>query len=118
VPETLLITVSIAPHPVFTLEGLDVRLELPITLYEATLGAKVRVPTLDKPLESRSRRGTSSGRTFRLKGKRLSRKIGRGDLPSPPCALCCGDERPRARGALMKKWADGKKSYDPAARIC
>ena len=47
----VLITVSIAPHPIFSLEGADVRLDLPVTLDEATLGAKVRVPTLDKPVE-------------------------------------------------------------------
>ena len=43
----LLISVSIAPHPLFTREGADLRLDLPIALYEAVLGAKVRVPTLD-----------------------------------------------------------------------
>ena len=47
----LLIAVSVAPHPVFAREGADLRLELPITLYEAVLGAKVRVPTLDGAVE-------------------------------------------------------------------
>src|SRR6185295_18036086 len=43
----LLISVSVAPHPVFAREGNDLRIELPVTLYEAVLGGKVRVPTLD-----------------------------------------------------------------------
>ena len=60
----LLITVSIAPHPTFTLDGGDIRLDLPVTLYEAALGAKVRVPTLDRPVELTIPPGTSSGRTF------------------------------------------------------
>ena len=47
----LLITLSIAPHPTFTLDGADIRLDLPVTLYEAALGGKVRVPTLDRPVE-------------------------------------------------------------------
>src|SRR5439155_416876 len=41
----LLITVSVAPRPLFPRSGADLRLELPVTLYEAVLGAKVRVPT-------------------------------------------------------------------------
>src|SRR5215831_17009059 len=47
----LLIAVSIAPHALFTRAGADLRLELPITLYEAVLGAKVRVPTLEGAVE-------------------------------------------------------------------
>jgi DnaJ-class molecular chaperone len=75
-----LITVSIEPHPTFTRDGANLRLELPITLYEAVLGAKVRVPTLDGAVELAIPPGTSSGRTFRLKGKGLPLKDGAGDL--------------------------------------
>ena len=46
-----LITVNVAPHPVFTPDGADLRIDLPITLYEAVLGGKVRVPTLDGAVE-------------------------------------------------------------------
>jgi DnaJ-class molecular chaperone len=80
-PGDLLITVTIAPHPVFTLEGADVRLDLPVTLYEAALGAKVRVPTLDKPVEITVPAWTSSGRTFRLNPAAA--------ICSPPSASCC-----------------------------
>ena len=76
----VLITVSIAPHPVFTLEGADIRLDLPVTLYEAVLGSKVRVPTLDRAVEIAIPPWTSSGRTFRLKGKGFPAKSSRGDL--------------------------------------
>ena len=76
----VLITVSIAPHPLFERDGADLRLELPVTLYEAVLGAKVRVPTLDGAVELAIPAGTSSGRTFRLKGKGLPGKGGAGDL--------------------------------------
>jgi DnaJ-class molecular chaperone len=75
-----LVTVTVAPHPVFTPDGADLRLELPITLYEAVLGAKVRVPTLDGAVELAIPPATSSGRTFRLKGKGLPAKGDRGDL--------------------------------------
>src|SRR5450755_1202849 len=70
-PGDLLITVSIAPHTFFKVEGSDLRLDLPITLYEAVLGGKVRVPTLGSAVELSIPKNTSSGRTFRLKGKGL-----------------------------------------------
>src|SRR5258706_3761612 len=76
----LLIKVSIAPHPLFKRDGADLRLDLPITLYEAELGGKVRVPTLDGAVELTIPAKSISGRTFRLKGKGLAAKQGKGDL--------------------------------------
>ena len=67
-PGDLLITVSIAPHPYFKVEGSDLRVDLPITLYEAVLGGKVRVPTLGGAVDLSIPKNTSSGRTFRLQG--------------------------------------------------
>src|SRR6267142_1131938 len=79
-PGDLLITVSIAPHPFFKVEGSDLRLDLPITLYEEVLGGKVRVPTLGSAVELSIPKNTSSGRIFRLKGKGLPKAGGTGDL--------------------------------------
>ena len=107
----LLITISIAPHPTFTLEGLDVRLDLPITLYEAALGAKVRVPTLDKPVEIAIPPWTSSGRTFRLKGKGFPAKAGRGDLLAT-VRILLPEKSDADLDALMRKW-QSDKPYDP-----
>jgi DnaJ-class molecular chaperone len=107
----VLISVSIAPHPTFTLEGADVRLDLPITLYEAALGAKVRVPTLDRPVEITIPPGTSSGRTFRLKGKGFPAKEGRGDLLATVRIMLPEQSDPELE-ALMKKWRS-EKPYDP-----
>ena len=70
-PGDLLITISIAPHAFFKVDGSDLRVDLPVTLYEAVLGAKVRVPTLSGAVELSIPKNTSSGRTFRLKGKGL-----------------------------------------------
>src|SRR5882724_13058956 len=77
-PGDLLITVNIAPHPFFKLDGSDLRVDLPITLYEAVLGGKVRVPTLGSAVELSIPKNTSSGRTFRLKGKGLPKTGGSG----------------------------------------
>ena len=71
-----IITITVAPHPVFKVDGDDLRIELPITLYEAVLGGKVRVPTLDGAVELAIPPDTNAGRTFRLKGKGLNVKGG------------------------------------------
>src|SRR3954451_16352749 len=79
-PGDLLITISIAAHPFFKVDGSDLRLDLPITLYEAVLGGKVRVPTLGSAVQLSIPKTTSSGRTFRLKGKGLPQAGTAGDL--------------------------------------
>jgi len=107
----VLITVSVAKHPTFTLDGADVRLDLPITLDEATLGAKVRVPTLDRPVEITIPPWTSGGRTFRLKGKGFPAKEGRGDLLAT-VRIALPERSDPDLEALMKKWR-AEKPYDP-----
>ena len=78
VPGDAIVTVHIAKHPYFERDGSNIRLELPITIYEAVLGGKVRVPTLDGAVELAIPANTSGGRTFRLKGKGLPDKHGQG----------------------------------------
>ena len=106
-----MITINVAPHPVFKPEGSDLRLELPITLYEAALGGKVRVPTLDGAVELAIPAGTNSGRTFRLKGKGLKAKSGAGDLLAT-VRIVLPERVDDEFKELMKKWRD-KKPYDP-----
>ncbi len=106
-----LITVNVAPHPLFTPDGSDLRLDLPIALYEAALGGKVRVPTLDGAVELAIPAGTSSGRTFRLKGKGLKTKTGTGDLMAT-VRIVLPERSDEEFKALMKTWRD-KKPYDP-----
>jgi DnaJ-class molecular chaperone len=107
----VLITVSIAPHRLFERDGNNLRLELPVTLYEAVLGAKVRVPTLNGALELSVPPGTSSGRTFRLKGKGLPGKDGPGDLLATIRIVLPQGSDPRLE-ALMREWRD-ESPYDP-----
>jgi len=107
----LLIAVSIAPHPLFTRAGADLRLELPITLYEAVLGAKVRVPTLEGAVELAIPPGTSSGRTFRLKGKGFPAKDGKGDLLAA-VRIILPEGGDTELEELMRKWRR-MKPHDP-----
>ena len=106
-----MITVHVAPHPLFKPDGADLRLDLPITLYEAALGGKVRVPTLDGAVELALPPGTNSGRTFRLKGKGLKSKSGTGDLLAT-LRVMLPERTDDEFKELMKKWREGKP-YNP-----
>ncbi|MEA3025899.1 MAG: hypothetical protein QOF91_1184 [Alphaproteobacteria bacterium] len=106
-----LITVTIAEHPLFKRDGANLRLELPVTLYEAVLGGKARVPTLDGAVELAIPPGTSSGRTMRVKGKGLPGKDGPGDL-YVTIRIVLPERGDAELEELMKKWRDGKP-YDP-----
>src|SRR5206468_9287391 len=106
-PGDLLITVSIAPHPLFERAGNDLRLALPITLYEAVLGAKVRVPMLDGALELAIPPGTNSGRTFRFKSRGFPGKEGTGDLLAT-VRIVLPERADSELDELMRKWRERK----------
>lgn len=72
-----LVTIKFARHKQFRRDGNDLRVDVPITLYEAVLGAKVRVPTIDGAVELNLPPGPDTGKALRLKGKGL---FGKGDL--------------------------------------
>lgn len=114
-PGDLLITVTVAPHPFFKVDGNDLRVELPITLYEAVLGAKVRVPTLGGAVELSIPKNTSSGRTFRLKGKGLPKAGGAGDLYATT-RIILPDGNDSELEALMQKWRD-QHPYHPRSDL-
>jgi DnaJ-class molecular chaperone len=72
-----LVTVRFEKSKTFRRDGADIRTDVPIALYEAVLGAKVRVPTLDGSVELNLPPGVDTGKALRLKGKGL---YGEGDL--------------------------------------
>ncbi len=75
-----LVTISIAAHPFYRRDGNDIRMDLPVTLKEAVLGAKVKVPTPDGPVMMTIPKGSSSGKVLRIKGRGFTGKGGkRGD---------------------------------------
>ena len=95
-PGDAIVTIEVQPHRFFTRDGDDVRLDLPIRLGEAVLGAKVKVPTVDGAVMVTVPKGSTSGRTLRLGGKGFHREGGtRGDqlvtlmvdLPADDAAL-------------------------------
>ncbi|MET0219138.1 MAG: J domain-containing protein [Tardiphaga sp.] len=115
-PGDLMITVTIAVHPTFKVDGQDLRVDLPITLYEAVLGAKVRAPTLTGAVELSIPKNTSSGRVFRLKGKGLPQATGAaGDLYFTT-RIMLPDGNDAELEALMEKWRDGHP-YHPRSEL-
>ena len=101
-----IVTIDVQPHRFFTRDGDDVRLNLPITLAEAVQGGPVKVPTVEKPVMLTVPKGSTSGRTLRLKGKGFHKKDGtRGDqlvtlmvdLPAEDAAL----------SSFVESWSGG-----------
>lgn len=77
----IVVEVAVRPHPVFTREGLNLRVVVPVTFAEAALGATIEVPTLGgEPVKLRVAPGTPSGRVLRVKGRGIATQKGTGDL--------------------------------------
>ncbi len=108
-----LVTVKVAPHPYFRIEGRDLRLDLPVALYEAALGGKISAPTLSGKVELTIPPGSNGGRVLRLRGKGLPASDGKpaGDL-YVSLKLMAPEAPDPEYEALMTKWRD-KKAYDP-----
>ena len=108
-----MVTVTLAAHPVFKLEGRDLRLDLPVTLYEAVLGGAVQAPTLKGLVELTLPPNSQSGRTLRLRGKGMpaSGAAPAGDL-LVSLRITLPDKPDPALAALMERWR-AEQAYDP-----
>lgn len=104
-PGDALVRVKIVPHPLFTPDGADLRLELPVGLHEAVLGAKIAVPTLSGKVHVSIPPQTSGGRVLRLKGKGLPGSSGPGDL-LVRIAVKLPDKADEALTRLMEEWQE------------
>ena len=77
----LVVTIKVRPHPVFTRDGDNVRVVVPVTFSEAVLGAVISVPVLGgEPVKLKVAPGTPNGRTLRVKGKGVQHESHQGDL--------------------------------------
>jgi molecular chaperone DnaJ len=77
----LLVSVVVKPHPVFVRDGNNLRVSVPVTFVEASLGATIQVPTLGgEPVKLKVSPGTPNGRVLRVKGKGVESSKGTGDL--------------------------------------
>jgi len=107
----LYLVIRLVPHPVFDVDGQDLLVTVPLAPWEAALGAKVQVPTLDGQIMLSIPAGSQSGARLRVRGKGLAGKNGQGDLYAllkvvmPPK----GDE---ATQALWRQLAE-RAAFDP-----
>ena len=70
----LYIELTVRPHPIFKRDGNNIYVEVPVTVVEAVIGGKIKVPTLDRTVAMTLPPGTDSGKKFRLKGKGIPNK--------------------------------------------
>jgi curved DNA-binding protein len=75
----LYLEIQIEPHAFYTLQGKDVYITLPLTPWEAALGAKIKVPTLAGPVDMKIAANSQTGQKLRLKGRGLPAKPQPGD---------------------------------------
>ncbi len=102
-----IVTIEIEPHPFYTRDGDNIRLDLPVSLDEAIHGAKVKAPTVDGVVMLTVAPGSTSGKALRLKGRGFTRKNGeRGDqLVTLQIDLPADDDDLKAR---LEGWHDGR----------
>lgn len=111
----LFLEIDINPHPAFSLQGRDIYLTLPVTPWEAALGAKVTVPTLAGPVEMKIAAGAQAGQKLRLKGRGLPGSPVAGDqytllqIVTPPADT-------DAKQALYEKMAQ-EMPFDPRKNL-
>ena len=116
-PGDALILIRVASHPLFERDGDDIVVDLPITIDEAVLGAKVEVPTVTGRVSVTVPKGSSSGRMLRLKGKGVKRSgsAQKGDQRMR-VKIMLPDEVDDDLAALMSKWKE-THAYDPRAAL-
>lgn len=104
----VLVAIRIQPHKHFRLDGNNLRVDVPITLYEAVLGGKIRVPTLSGAVELNLPANADTAKAMRLKGKGL---YGEGDLYANLRVKLPEKSDPDLE-SLMRFWRD-QKPYNP-----
>ena len=97
----LVVTIKVKPHAVFTRDGDNIRVSVPVTYAEATLGATIEVPVLGgDPVKLKVAAGTPNGRTLRVKGKGVQFGSRQGDLLATVEVMVPGHLPAKARKLL------------------
>jgi DnaJ-class molecular chaperone len=105
-----LIEVHVAPHPLFRRDGDNVLLELPVSLAEAVLGARVSVPTVTGPVTMTIPKGSDTGRQLRLRGKGVQKKSPGDEIVT--LKVFIGPSSDPELAAFLEKWAP-QHPFDP-----
>ena len=107
-----LIEVHVRPHKVFSRDGDDIRFELPISLSEAVLGGKIRVPTPAGAVTVTLAPNSNTGKTLRLKGKGVPKRNGEPGDAYATLKVMLPDSADPELAAFVEGWAAGK-AHDP-----
>jgi DnaJ-class molecular chaperone len=105
-----LIEVHVAPHPLFRRDGDNILIELPVSLAEAALGAKVAVPTVTGPVTMTIPKGSDTGRQLRLRGKGIQKRRPGDEIVT--LKVFIGQASDPELGAFLEKWAP-QHGFDP-----
>jgi curved DNA-binding protein len=111
----LLIEVELAAHPVFTVEGQDLLVTVPVTPWEAALGAKVTVPVVGSKVSVKIPENSSGGRKLRLKGKGLPGKHP-GDQIVIIQIVMPEQHSPEAKN-LYEQLAEAEADFNPRSKL-
>ncbi|MCJ7526666.1 MAG: J domain-containing protein [Methyloceanibacter sp.] len=114
-PGDALIGIAVRPHPVFTREGEDILIEVPITLDEAVLGGKIEVPTIAGRVFATVPPGSNTGQTLRLKGRGIKAKSGAGDQ-LVKLSVVMPERIDDDLKAFAEKWRESH-GYDPRRKL-
>ena len=117
-PGDLFVNVNVRPHRLFGRKGDNLTLTVPVTFAEAALGAEIKVPTLTgAPVTLRLPAGTANGRTFRVKGRGVTRRDGtKGDLLVTVDVVVPGKLKGKAREAV-EAFQDATAGEDPRSGL-
>jgi len=105
-----LIEVHVAPHPLFRRDGDNILIELPVSLSEAVLGARVAVPTVTGPVTMAIPKGSDSGNQLRLRGKGIQKKSPGDEIVT--LKVFIGHSSDPELTAFLEKWAT-QHAFDP-----
>ncbi|MFN2288733.1 MAG: DnaJ C-terminal domain-containing protein [Chromatocurvus sp.] len=111
----LFIEVELAPHPHFTVEGQDIVLAVPVSPWEAALGATITVPTVGSRLNVKIPKGSTSGRKLRLKGRGLPGKSPGDQIVILQVAM--PEEHSADAEQLYRQLAEAEKGFNPRSRL-
>ena len=113
----LIVTIHVEEDSVYSREGNDLRMTLPVTFAEATLGANVELPLIDgSTVTVKVPAGSDSGRTLRLKGRGVATKKGTGDLLATISVVVPKDLTPEQLDSI-KSLVDSLDQSDPRAEL-
>ncbi|MBP2436491.1 DnaJ C-terminal domain-containing protein [Microbacterium amylolyticum] len=116
-PGDVVVEVAVRPHRVFSRDGLNLRVTVPVTFTEAVLGATIEVPTLDGTrVKLRVAPGTPSGRVLRVKGRGIETTKGKGDLLAE-VHVAVPDHVTDAQREALERYAAVEPNEDPRASL-